>query len=185
MKLIVIHGAPAVGKLTVANELSKLTGYKVFHNHLSIDCVKPVFDFGTPEFWRVVGRVRDLIISEAIREQISLIHTFCYEFGADDEYFRKLIDSAEHYGGEAHLVLLICDDDERRRRIGNESRVKIGKLTNPDRVGESDVELNKPLPGRETLIIDTTHELPENTARRIAEHYGLAADANRLPEIRR
>ena len=184
MKLIVIHGAPAVGKLTVANELAKLTGYKVFHNHLSIDCVKPVFEFGTPEFWRVIGRVRDLIITEAIREKISLIHTFCYEFGADDDYFRKLIAAAEESGGEAHLVLLLCDDDERRRRIGNESRVKIGKLTNPDRVGASDVELNTPLPGRETLIIDTTHELPEISARRIDEHYGLSADAERLPRIR-
>jgi len=184
MKLIVIHGAPAVGKLTVANELAKLTGYKVFHNHLSIDCVKPVFDFGTPEFWRVIGRVRDLIITEAIREQINLIHTFCYEFGADDDYFRRLIASAEENGGEAHLVLLICDDDERRRRIGSESRVKIGKLTDPARVGATDVELNTPLPGRETLIIDTTLELPENTARRIAGHYGISADADRLPEIR-
>ena len=184
MKLIVIHGAPAVGKLTVAKELEKLTGYKVFHNHLSIDCVKPIFEFGTPEFWRVIGRVRDLIITEAIREKISLIHTFCYEFGADDEYFRKLIAAAEESGGEAHLVLLLCDDDERRRRIGNESRVKIGKLTNPDRVGASDVELNTPLPGRETLIIDTTRESPEITARRIAEHYGLSADAERLPGIR-
>ena len=47
MKLIIIHGAPAAGKLTIANELGRLTGFKVFHNHLSIDCVKPVFDFGT------------------------------------------------------------------------------------------------------------------------------------------
>ena len=36
MKLLFIHGSPAVGKLTVANEIAKLTGFKVFHNHLSL-----------------------------------------------------------------------------------------------------------------------------------------------------
>lgn len=29
MKLLFLYGPPAVGKLTVANEISKLTGFKV------------------------------------------------------------------------------------------------------------------------------------------------------------
>ena len=40
MKLIFIYGAPAAGKLTVANEIARQTGFKVFHNHLSIDCIE-------------------------------------------------------------------------------------------------------------------------------------------------
>ena len=36
MKLIIIHGPPAAGKLTTANEIAAATGFKVFHNHLSI-----------------------------------------------------------------------------------------------------------------------------------------------------
>ena len=51
MKLIIIYGPPAAGKLTVANAIAERTGIKVFHNHLSIDCVKPVIEFGTPAFW--------------------------------------------------------------------------------------------------------------------------------------
>jgi len=35
MKLVFIYGPPAVGKLTVANALAKVTGFKVFHNHLT------------------------------------------------------------------------------------------------------------------------------------------------------
>lgn len=174
MKLIIIYGPPAAGKLTVANEMADGTGFKVFHNHLSIDCVKPVFEFGTPAFWRVVGDVRDVMITEAMREGISLIHTFCYEFGADDEYFRKLIAAAENNGGEVHLVLLLCDDEERRKRISNESRVKIGKLTDPESVGRDNINLTTPLPGRETLIIDTTDLHPEVAAEQIVEHYRLA-----------
>ena len=176
MKLIIIHGPPAAGKLTVSNEIAKLTGFKVFHNHLSIDFIKPVFDFGTPTFWEVIGRVRTEVIASAAREGISLIHTFCYEFGVDDEHFQKLIAAAEDNGGQVHLVLLVCDDEERKRRIGNESRVKIGKLTDPGSINRpgKNIVLTKPLPGHETLAIDTTSTNPEVAARHIIKHYGLA-----------
>ncbi len=39
MRLIVIHGAAADGKLTVANEIAERTRFKVFHNHLTIDSI--------------------------------------------------------------------------------------------------------------------------------------------------
>lgn len=58
MKLILIYGSPAVGKLTTANEIAKLTGFKVFHNHLTIDAVKPVFEFGSKSFWKLVHLFR-------------------------------------------------------------------------------------------------------------------------------
>ena len=175
MKLIIIHGPPAAGKFTVGTEIARLTGYKLFHNHLSIDFVKPVFEFGTPKFWDVIGQVRTAIIAEAAREDISLIHTFCYGFGVDDEHFRQLITAAEDNGGEVHLVLLLCDDEERKRRIGNESRVRIGKLTDPESIGRpgNNINLTTPLPGRETFIIDTTEISTGEAAVRIVQHYGL------------
>ena len=186
MKLIVIHGAAAVGKLTVANELAARTGFKLFHNHLSIDCVKPVFEFGTPAFWRIIATVRTETIAEAAREGIDVIHTFCYEKGADDEQFRRLIAAAEDNGGTAHNVLLLCDPAERKRRIGHESRVRIGKLTDPDSVtrpGKPDLE--SPLPGRDTLVIDTTRTSPGEAAARIIDHFCLleikTADQDRPP----
>jgi hypothetical protein len=173
MKLILIYGPPAAGKYTVGSELAGLTGYKLFHNHLSIDYVKSVFEFGGPDFWRVIRSVRFPMIAEAARQDVSLIHTFCYEFGVDDEPFAGLISSAEDNGGEVHLVLLLCDDEERRKRIGNESRVRIGKLTDPESVGRGDAVLTSPYPGRETLILDTTYAPPDVTAKRIIEHFGL------------
>ncbi len=184
MNLIVIHGAAAVGKLTVANELGARTGFKVFHNHLSIDCVKPVFEFGTPGFWRIIATVRAETIAEAAREGIDVIHTFCYEKETDDDHFRRLIAAAEDNGGTAYNVLLLCDPSERKRRIGNESRVRIGKLTDPDSVMRpAKPDLESPLPGRDTLIIDTTRTLPDEAAERIIEYFGLcriqAADPDR------
>ena len=173
MNLIIIYGPPAAGKFTVGTEIAERTGYRLFHNHISIDYVKSVFEFGTPAFWRIVGNVRFELIAEAARENIDLVHTFCYEFGADDEHFAKLIASAENHGGEVHLVLLRCDEAERKKRIGNESRVKIGKLTDPGSFDRMHPELSTPLPGRETLIIDTTSTSAEDAATQIIEHVGL------------
>ena len=42
MKLVVIYGAPGVGKLTTAKALAELTGFRLFHNHLSFDLVSAV-----------------------------------------------------------------------------------------------------------------------------------------------
>jgi cytidylate kinase len=50
MDLVSIHGPVAAGKLTVARELSHLTGFRLFHNHLTVDAVAAVFDFGSEPF---------------------------------------------------------------------------------------------------------------------------------------
>jgi tRNA uridine 5-carbamoylmethylation protein Kti12 len=57
VKLIFIYGPPAVGKLTVASELAKLTGFKLFDNHVSIDFVKSVFDYGTRRYWKLIENI--------------------------------------------------------------------------------------------------------------------------------
>ena len=175
MKLLIIHGPPAAGKLTVATEVASRTGYKLFHNHVSIDCVKPVFEFGTPPFNRMIELIRFGMIAEAARENVDLIHTFVYAFGEDDEHFGNLIAAAESNGGQACLVLLRCDDEVRRLRISDQSRVRIGKLTDPDSIENSRerYDLLSPLPGRETLLIDSGSVSPRDAATQIIEHYGL------------
>lgn len=175
MKLIIIHGAPAAGKLTIANELGERTGFKVFHNHLSIDCVKPVFDFGTPPFLRMIEQIRFGTIAEAAREGVDLIHTFVYAFGEDDEHMAKLIAAAEDNGGEVHVVMLICEPEVLKNRIGNESRVCIGKLISPDSVDRTAAkfEVRKPYPGTETLVIDTTEIAPSAATGLIIRRFGL------------
>src|SRR5712691_8790797 len=65
MDLVYVYGPPAVGKFTVAARLADLTGYAFFHNHLSIDCALPVFDFGTDAFWRLVHEIRFSTIQAA------------------------------------------------------------------------------------------------------------------------
>ena len=39
MKLVIIIGPPAVGKMTIGQALEKITDLKLFHNHMSIELV--------------------------------------------------------------------------------------------------------------------------------------------------
>ncbi len=44
MKLVMIFGNLAVGKMTVGQELAKITNFKLFHNHMTIEPVIPKTD---------------------------------------------------------------------------------------------------------------------------------------------
>ena len=177
MKLIIIHGPPAAGKLTVANAVSLRTNFKVFHNHLTIDCTQPVFEFGTDEFWDINVRLRCEVISEAARQGIDIIHTFCYGKGLDDERFHHLVAAAKKHGGEVHVVLVHCRDDLRKRRIVAESRVRMGKLTDPTTVdlNKLKTDLVSPHPDyeEETLVIDTSDVSPDEAASLMIERFDL------------
>lgn len=176
MKLIFIYGAPAVGKLTVANEIAKQINFKVFHNHLSIDCIEPIFDFGTKPFARLIDLIRVETIAEAARENVDLIHTFCYAKGSDDKYVAKIAETVESNGGEICCALLTCERGELERRVLTESRKQFGKANNLEILSEilDKYDLFSPVPERESLQIDNTYLSPENVARKIIEHFDLA-----------
>ncbi len=55
---MMMFGQPAVGKMTVGRDLAALTGYKLFHNHMSNDPIVEVFDWGTPSFSRLTSELR-------------------------------------------------------------------------------------------------------------------------------
>ena len=71
MNLIIVFGPPAAGKMTVGQELAKLTGYKLLHNHMTIDLVTELFDFGTPQFKRLVPAFRQMLVAEAAGSELS------------------------------------------------------------------------------------------------------------------
>ena len=63
MKLILLYGPPAVGKLTIAKEIARLTGFKLFHAHLTSDLVEAFFHAAPPRFanWRGTSGMRCLL----------------------------------------------------------------------------------------------------------------------------
>lgn len=180
MKLLFIYGSPAVGKLTVANEIAARTQFKVFHNHLSIDCILPVFDFGTKPFGRLINLIRYETIGEAARENVDLIYTFCYAKGLDDSHIEKILKIVEDAGGEVCFVLLRADRDELDRRVIEESRRLMGKAKTVEMMEffHTTYDLNSPVPTRESLIIDNTNLSAETVAEQIIAHFNLAKNSD-------
>ena len=70
MKLIFLYGLPATGKLTVAMELAAMTGFRHFHNHLVVDLLLSVFDFGSPPFVALREDIWLSVFDQACRNQV-------------------------------------------------------------------------------------------------------------------
>lgn len=176
MKLILIYGSPAVGKLTVAQEIARQTDFKVFHNHLTIDAVSPVFEFGTEPFWKLVHLFRIETIAEAARQNVNLIYTFCYAKDSDDAHVEQVLNAVERGGGEVCFVLLRAEKCEIEKRMVSESRQNYSKLKNIEllKARWKKNDLFSPVPFRESLIIDNTDLSPEATARQIIRHFNLS-----------
>jgi len=175
MKLIFLYGAPAVGKLTVARELAKLIDFRVFHNHLTIDCIEPVFDFGTPSFSRLINLIRLETVAEAARAHVNLIFTYCYAKDFDDAHVAEFAKTIEANGGEICFVLLTCERGELERRVLEESRKQYSKAQNTEILGEilGKYDLSSPVPQRESLLIDNTNLSAELTAQTIIKHFEI------------
>ena len=175
MKLLFIYGSPAVGKLTVANEIAELTDFKVFHNHLSIDAIEPIFEFGSESFFKLIELIRVETVAEAARKNVNLIYTFCYAKDLDDAHVEKISRIVEENGGEVCFVLLTAEKDELKKRVLEESRKFFGKVKSVKMMDFffERYDLFSPVPERESLIIDNTNLSAKATARKIIEHFRI------------
>ncbi len=177
MDLIYIYGPPGVGKYTVAKELSRLTGYRLFHNQLSIEFVRSVFEFGSEPFNRLVLGFRAEVIEEAARSGMSLIFTSAYAKGVNDSIIKDIMDRVESNGGRFCPVQLHCEEHELMRRVELPSRNDFYKIR---KRGDLDALLKKynhtsALQFVKSLYIDNTSVAPAAAAMAIMEHYGIPA----------
>src|SRR5690606_6532473 len=108
MKLVFIYGPPGVGKLTVAKELAKITDYKIFHNHLTVDLLREFFAFGTDQFWRLNTKIRFDIIKNAAEQNVNLIITNVYAKGDLENHVKKINTLLKKHKGRLLLVKLCC-----------------------------------------------------------------------------
>ena len=190
MELIVIHGAPGTGKLTVAQELARQTGYKVFHNHLTVDLVTSLFPFGSEQMQPLADRFRLMMLEEAARAGLpGVIFTIVYAAGDDDAFMQQAIDAVEPHGGNVRFVLLICDREVLLERVASESRASYRKLRDPGFVARmlDEEDLRSPVPHRPSLTVDNTFLSPEDTAGQILEYLrreGITIDDTVYPDPR-
>jgi hypothetical protein len=172
--LIYIYGPPASGKLTVATRLSELTGIPLFHNHLTVNALRPVFAFGSPPFVEASWTMRRGVFEAAARGGISLIFTNNSAWSGPDPRarFEEAAEAARQimadHGGRALFVRLTASQSALEERVANDSRRAHDKLVDVVRLREllADFDSSPLHPG--DLVIDTGRTDPEESARTIA-----------------
>jgi chloramphenicol 3-O-phosphotransferase len=171
MKLVFLRGAPAVGKLTVARELARLTGFRLFHNHLTVDLVSSLFSFGSEPFILLREQIWLAAFGEAARQNVSLIFTFNPERTVRERFVQDTIDTVESAGGQVIFIELTCTEEELERRLQDASRKEFGKLASVEQyrsLKDAGAFRFPKLPNG--MSLDTTNQPPAETARLISEY---------------
>jgi len=176
VKLIFLHGLPGVGKLTVARELAKLTGFEIFHNHLAVDLVESVFDFGSLPFVELREKIWLDVFSQAVAARLNgLVFTFAYDRTVQGSFIGNTLKIIESGDGAVLFVELKCSAEELERRIEDPSRRRFGKLSSVGQFRELKAAGAFVDPGipAERLVVDTTEISATDAARRIVRESGL------------
>jgi len=183
MKLVIIFGAGAVGKMTVGQELCKITDLRLYHNHLDIELVREVFGVRQKG---VGDRIRQVVFEEfANSEQYGLIFTFMWalEHQSEWDYLDKLVDIFRREDAEIYYIELVATQEARLSRNSTENRLQhkaskrdieasTARLLNEDenyRLVSHDGEM----PFEDYIKIDNTNLPPESVAAMLKERFSL------------
>jgi hypothetical protein len=178
MKLILLYGPPAVGKLTIAQEIARLTGFTVFHNHLTVSVVAAMFPRGTPEYRTLLWDLRYAVFAAAAHAHLDgLLFTMVYR--RDQEpWIARCVEVIQPFGGEVCLVQVYCQVETLRQRVGRADRRQHGKITSVELLHETlrTWEPHAPFAAAtlgDSLCLNTDVLSPVDAAHQVIAHYRL------------
>lgn len=185
MKFILLFGPQAAGKMTIGQELEKSTGFKLFHNHMTIELLHPFFGFSKEMF-----RLSDLIRTEmfktlAVSETKGIVFTYVWAFNMkeDWDFVQRVCKIFESAGNEVYFVELEAELETRVERNKEASRLE--QKPTKRNVAESERELRASMETlrlnsvegeieRENYIrIDNTDLKPDEVAKLIRVRFGF------------
>lgn len=170
--LCLVYGPPAVGKLTVATEVAARTGYRLVHNHVSIEPVLSILGWDDEGFFRAVGEVRTVLFDAAAREGVSIVATYAYAAGVDDASIALLAGAYADRGGRVRYVRLTAPTEVLLGRVTDAGRREHGKITSVEdlRGFLAEYDFTSPIPDTTGPTIDTSRTEPAEAARIVAQH---------------
>ena len=122
---IMICGPQAVGKMTVGQELAKLTGYKLFYNHMTIEMLRLIFDYDKKIFRKMNDVIRTDVFKEFVKSnEKGIIFTSCFDFKYELEEDKAYYEEWTKGFNEVYVVELEAELEERLRRNKTENRLK-------------------------------------------------------------
>ena len=183
MKLLFLLGDAASGKMTVGQELTKITDLRLFHNHMSIEPVLEIFGYRNA---RAVNTFREVVFEEFAKSNLyGLIFTYLMAFDDPDDwaYIEHVKSIFEPYGTEFYYVELIAPQSVRLERNASENRLKYKpskrdiETSNARLIHDDETHRCISLPGEvkfpNYLRIENENVSAEDAARRIVEAFGV------------
>ena len=169
MHLFII-GAPASGKMTIGQELSRLTDATLFYNHQAIDFALEIYQDYTEEMWEFVRGITFSFLGASARNQRSVILTDVIDFSNQYQlmYLKQIQNLLDDYHQEILFVELETSLEERMHRNQTENRLKYKPLKRNFEVSE-----------REILDTDKTNQL-NSQKQPSGLHYYLKIDNTNL-----
>ena len=178
MKLVLIVGAGAVGKMTVGQELMKITNLRLFHNHMMIEPVLEIFGKFKGD---TILKLREVIFDDFVNDDNEgMIHTLMWAFDmkSDWEYVENLVSKFD----EVYCVELIASQEVRLERNKTENRLinkaskrdieaSNGRLLNEDR--HRLVSNEGEIPFKNYLRINNENLEPKDVAKIIKETFNF------------
>ena len=152
---VFIIGAPASGKMTIGQELSKLTGATLFFNHQPIDFALEIYQDFTEEMWEFVRGINFSFLGTSARNHRSVILTGVIDFSNDYQliYLKQIQNLLDDYHQEILFVELETSLEERLRRNRTENRLKHKPLKRHIEASEREI-----LETAETLQLNSQHQ---------------------------
>lgn len=185
MKLLFLIGNAAVGKMTVGQELMKITDLRLFHNHMTIEPVIEIFGHFYP---KAIHRLREVVFEEfASSDCYGLIFTIMWAFDmqSDWDYVEHVKDmfKQRNENAEFYYVELVAPQEIRLERNHTENRLN-------HKVSKRDIELSNQrllnddanhrcesfdgeIPFENYIKIDNSFVAPNVVAQKIKERFNL------------
>ena len=172
MLVVFLYGRPATGKKTIGTLLSSRTELPLFHNHLTVDLAKSLFELFSPGFVSLRSAIWRSAFREAGKNGRSFIFTFCPETSVEGDLISDLVGIIEEYG-RVSFIELQCAKTEILTRLPNDDRAT--KLNDPnlyedvDQQGGFDFDMNV----NPCLVLHTDRLSPEDAVAKIIDTLDL------------
>ncbi len=185
MDFFLILGPSAVGKMTVGQALAKRLGYKLFHNHHSIEFALQYFDHGKPEFRNINEGMRQLVF-KTVAESRSLkgfIFTLVMAFDSKDDidYIANIKNLFSKNGWNCYTVELYAPQQIRIARNDTPNRLqhKVSKRNVEQSLAfikqaaiKYQLNTEQAAPKKDDYLwIDNSHLSPEEVVDKIIEKF--------------
>ena len=127
MHFVILFGPLAVGKMTVGQELEKITDLKLFHNHMTIEMILPFFDMKSLSFKKLVNSFRIKMFEEVAKSDLAgLIFTYVWELDSknDCDFINTIVKIFEQENATVCYIELEASVEERLKRNKSPNRLK-------------------------------------------------------------